>query len=112
MSASPDPAPSASAVKPGQLRCAPSGTTYKVLSLHGGYCEIADAVAGLIVWAAPNVWVSDMQFSSSIENVQGWPIAMCVDEHDEPVRATTMLHHEDDKTVWVPVCAECAEHAV
>lgn len=36
----------------------------------------------------------------------------CVEEHDEPRPATTMLHEEDDPKVWVPVCDECAEHAV
>ena len=31
---------------------------------------------------------------------------------DHPHRAaTTMLHDEDDKTVWMPFCDECAENA-
>lgn len=106
------PSQSASQVEPGQVRLAPSGTYYKILSLHGGYAEIADAVDRGITWAAPGVWVSDMQFSSSIKNVAGWPISMCAEEHDEPRPATAMLHEEDDRTVWVPVCDECLEYAV
>lgn len=37
---------------------------------------------------------------------------MCASDHDEPRAATTMLYEEDDHSVWVPACDECAEHAV
>lgn len=36
--------------------------------------------------------------------------ATCIDHPDR--LATTVLHEEDDETVWVSVCDECAEHAV